>query len=305
MMKAAERDLIELSDLSVESIREILDRAIFMSQQSDSIKSEGVRHVGLLFSEPSTRTVLSFRAAADRLGVDVLELQPGTSSLIKGETISDTARTLEAMGAAAIVVRDSQEQTARQLSQQCRAGIINAGGGAKAHPSQGLLDAYTLVDEFGQLEGKRIGIVGDILHSRVARSDLIAFRALGAEVVLVAPPSLQDESLEQAGVVTRSDLDEVLPDLDAIQMLRIQHERMDEGCFGSLDDYIASYQLNLHRLERARDSLVVMHPGPMNRGIEITDEVADSERSRIFAQVSAGVSVRMALLERALGGLAG
>ena len=305
MMKAAQRDLIELSDLSAESIREILERAIFLSQQPGPISGERVRHVGLLFSEPSTRTVLSFKAASDRLGVHVLEVQAGTSSLIKGETIIDTARTLEAMGAGAIVVRDSGEETARQLSQQCRAGIINAGGGIKAHPSQGQLDAYTLVDEFGQLEGKRIGIVGDILHSRVARSDLIAFRALGAEVVLVAPPSLQDETLEQEGVVLESDLDTVLPHLDAIQMLRIQHERMEDGRFGNLEDYIESYQLDLARMERTRESLVVMHPGPLNRGVEISSEVADGERSRIYAQVAAGVPVRMALLERALGGLAG
>lgn len=301
MMKAAERDLVELSDLTAESIHEILERANAMCQQTYPLWSDDVRHVGLLFTEPSTRTVHSFRVASARLGVDVLEVQVGSSSLVKGESLADTARTLEAIGAGVIVVRDREDETARMLSQVCRAGIINAGGGVRAHPSQGLIDAYTLLEEFGDLQGKRIGIVGDVLHSRVARSDLIAFRALGAEVILVAPPHLQDHSLAVEGVLIESDLDAVVPQLDAIQMLRVQRERMDQDHLGDIENYIESYQMNLDRLKRAQDSVVVLHPGPLNRGLEITSEVADGDRSRIFAQVAAGVPVRMALLERAFG----
>ncbi|MGE4619410.1 MAG: aspartate carbamoyltransferase catalytic subunit [Planctomycetota bacterium] len=299
MLKAAQRDLVELSDLSTASIQEILDRAIFMRQQRLPLWTEEVRHVGFLFSEPSTRTVQSFAAACHRLGGKVLELQTENSSLVKGETLLDTARTLESIGAGAIVVRARDEDAARQLSMGCDAGIINAGGGTKAHPSQGLIDAFTLIEEFGSLQGLRIGIVGDILHSRVARSDVVVFRALGAEVFLIAPPALQDESLVADGVVLESDLDAVLPHLDGIQMLRVQHERMEDGEFGDMERYIESYQLNQNRLARVQPSLVILHPGPMNRGVEITSEVADGDRSRIFAQVSAGVPVRMALLERA------
>ncbi len=301
-MKAAERDLVEISDLATDTIEEILDRAQAMRSISGPLWQDEVRHVGLIFTEPSTRTVFSFKVACDRLGVHVLELQ-GTesSSIVKGETLSDTARTLEALGAGVIVVRDRDESTARQLSQKCEAGIINAGGGTLAHPSQGLIDVLTLVDEFGQLQGRCIGIVGDILHSRVARSDVIAFRAMGAKVILIAPPHLQDDSLQATGVTLESDLDAVIPQLDAIQMLRVQKERMDVGQLGDVQDYIDAYQLNPDRLNRALETMIVMHPGPMNRGVEISSEVADGARSRIFDQVAAGVPIRMALLERAFG----
>lgn len=302
MMKAAERDLIELSDLTAESIEEIISRAQSMVDLKGLRWQDRVRHVGLLFSEPSTRTVFSFQVASHRLGVEVLELQQmNSSSITKGETLVDTARILEALGAGVIVVRDRGDDTARLLSQVCKAGVINAGAGTLAHPSQGLIDAYTLVEEFGQLQGKCIGIVGDILHSRVARSDLVAFRALGAQVFLIAPAHLQDESLAAEGVILESDLDAVLPQLDAVQMLRVQKERMQEGQLGDEQNYVDSYQLNLDRLSRTRDSMVVMHPGPLNRGIEISCEVADGDRSRIFDQVAAGVPIRMALLERAFG----
>ncbi len=294
-----DRDLVKLSDLSPEGIREILQRSIQMRTSKPAITTTS-DHVGLLFSEPSTRTSLSFLAASQRLGVHPLELRAEASSLSKGESLLDTAITLEALGANAIVVRDGDEQTAATLARHCRAGVINAGGGTRAHPSQGLLDALTLLDEFGDLQGKTIGIVGDILHSRVARSDIVAFRALGARVILVAPGELHDQELEGDGVELSDDLDSTLPQLDAIQMLRIQHERIESGLRMDRELYVERYRLDEARLDTAKETLIVMHPGPINREVEITSVVADGQRSRIRQQVSNGVPVRMALLERAL-----
>ncbi|MDE0961440.1 MAG: aspartate carbamoyltransferase catalytic subunit [Planctomycetota bacterium] len=301
MTSKAQRDLVELSDLIPEAIRQIIERAKWMRQCNIPLWTTGVRHVGLIFSEPSTRTSLSFVAAAHRLGAEVLELRAEASSLCKGETLLDTAWTLESLGATALVVRDADPDTAPLLAQRCRAGVINGGGGTRSHPSQGLLDALTLIDEFGDLEGKVIGIVGDLLHSRVARSDLVVLRALGAKVVLVAPDRWQDTTLAGAGVELETDLEAVLPHLDAIQLLRIQHERFDPLEGVDPQQYLQQYQLDQRRLEMTKRSLVVLHPGPMNRGVEITSEVADGTRSRIRQQVANGVPMRMALLERAFG----
>ncbi len=294
-----DRDLVKLSDLSPEGIREILQRSIQMRRYEPAFTTSS-DHVALLFSEPSTRTSLSFLVAIQRLGVHPLEFRAEGSSLSKGESLLDTAITLEALGANAIVVRDGDEQTAATLARHCRAGVINAGGGIRAHPSQGLLDALTLLDEFGDVQGKTIGIIGDILHSRVARSDIVAFRALGARVILVAPAELHDQELEGDGVELSDDLDSTLPHLDAIQMLRIQHERIETGLKMDRELYSERYRLDEARLDRAKETLIVMHPGPINREVEITSGVADGQRSRIRQQVSNGVPVRMALLERAL-----
>jgi len=301
MTREAQRDLVDLSDLTPAAIGQILERAKQMRECPVPLWTTGVRHVGLIFSEPSTRTSLSFVAAAHRLGAEVLELRAEASSLRKGETILDTASTLESLGASALVIRDADPDTAPLLAKQCEAGVINGGGGTRSHPSQGLLDALTLIDEFGDLEGKCIGIVGDLLHSRVARSDLVAFRALGARVVLVAPDPWQDETLAGTGVELETDLEAVLPHLDAIQLLRIQHERLDSQEGIDPQQYQQQYQLDQRRLEMTKHSLVVLHPGPMNRGVEITSEVADGVRSRIRQQVANGVPLRMALLERAFG----
>ena len=301
MTREAQRDLVDLSDLTPEVIGQILERAKQMRECPVPLWTTGVRHVGLIFSEPSTRTSLSFVAAAHRLGAEVLELRAEASSLRKGETILDTASTLESLGASALVIRDADPDTAPLLAKQCQAGVINGGGGTRSHPSQGLLDALTLIDEFGDLEGKCIGIVGDLLHSRVARSDLVAFRALGARVVMVAPDQWQDETLAGTGVELETDLDTVLPHLDAIQLLRIQHERLDSQEGIDPQQYQQEYQLDQRRLEMTKPSLVVLHPGPMNRGVEVTSEVADGVRSRIRQQVANGVPLRMALLERAFG----
>ena len=303
-MQSADRDLVELSDLAPEAIRKLLHRADQMRTQQVPLWRDSVRHVGLIFSEPSTRTSLSFIAAIHRLGAHALLLDAENSSVSKGETLLDTASTLESIGAEAIVVRDGDEQSARSLAKNCDAGVINAGGGTRAHPTQGLLDALTLLDEFGDLEGKTVGIVGDVLRSRVARSDIVAFQALGARVVLVAPDYFQDQTLAEAGVDLETKLDDVLPHLDAVQMLRIQKERGGDEMSRS-QHYVRDYRLDARRLAMTRASLVVLHPGPMNRDVEITSEVADGPRSRIRHQVANGVPVRMAVLERALGQASG
>ena len=304
-MKSVDRDLVELSDLAPEAIRKLLHRADQMRTQQVPLWRDSVRHVGLIFAEPSTRTSLSFVAAIDRLGAYPLQLDAENSSFSKGETLLDTASTLESIGAESIVVRDGNEKSARSLAEHCDAGVINAGGGTRAHPTQGLLDALTLLDEFGDLEGKTVGIVGDVLRSRVARSDIVAFQALGARVVLVAPDYFQDKTLSEAGVELESKLDDALPHLDAIQMLRIQKERGDGDPEHNLQNYVRDYRLDERRLALARPSLVVLHPGPMNREVEITSGVADGPRSRIRQQVANGVPVRMAVLERALGQASG
>lgn len=300
-------NLIELSSLSAAEIKDLLDRAAqfrkgLMGESANSREMGGPRpRVALLFSEPSTRTSLSFRVACQELGVDVVELPADRSSLLKGESMLDTAQVLEALGAGAIVVRDKSDEVIDGLAEHCRAGVLNAGGGTKAHPSQGLLDARVLLDHFENLEGRRIGILGDVVHSRVARSDAVAFTALGAEVVLIGPREFLSETGWPKGVSVSTDLDAELPRLDAIQVLRIQHERIEGGMGLPLSDYISEYQLDEKRLESVNSKFCVLHPGPMNRGVEISSGVADGPRSQILDQVSAGVYVRMALVEKSLG----
>ena len=294
-------NLVELSDLSQEEIRSILDRAKEFSDQPAALSVAADPLVALLFSEPSTRTSLSFQVACQRLGISYVELPSERSSLLKGETVLDTARVLESLGADALVVRDRSDRVIRDLADHCQAGVLNAGGGSRAHPSQALLDSRVLLDEFGSLEGRVIGILGDVAHSRVARSDVVAFTALGAEVILIGPEEFLPHEDWPQGVTTQHDLDGVLAELDAIQVLRIQHERIEGGMGLSPDDYIRRFQLDEDRLQKCRPEFVVLHPGPMNRGVEISDEVADDSQSRVLQQVSAGVPVRMALLERAIG----
>jgi aspartate carbamoyltransferase catalytic subunit len=294
-------NLVELADLQPGEISEILDRAAELRQQPAAEAISAQATVALLFSEPSTRTSLSFQMACQRLGVSLMELPAERSSLVKGETLLDTAQVLEAMGAQAIVVRDRSDEVIRNLADHCQAGVLNAGGGTRAHPSQALLDSRVLLDEWGSLEGRCIGILGDVAHSRVARSDMVAFTALGARVILFGPEEFVADSGWPTGVETCHDLETRLSELDAIQVLRIQHERIEGGMSLSASDYIRRFQLNEDRLDRCRPEMLVLHPGPMNRGVEISDAVADGPRSRILHQVAAGVPVRMALLERALG----
>lgn len=259
------------------------------------------REVVHLFLEPSTRTRVSFEIAAHRLGARVIDFDTEASSLQKGESLYDTVRTIEAMGTDALVIRHGENHAPNELAKRTRGAVINAGDGTRAHPTQGLLDLLTLLDEFGDLAGRKIAIVGDVKHSRVAGSDLVAFTSAGAEVVLVAPPELRREDVPP-GVTFEEELDPLLPTLDAIVMLRIQRERLDAELALDTEAFVARYQLSEARLAMIPAHGIVMHPGPMNRGVEIVDAVADGPRSRILDQVGRGVAVRMAVLEWSLGG---
>ncbi len=254
-----------------------------------------------LFYEDSTRTRLSFETAAKRLSADTMNFSVSTSSVKKGESLRDTALTIEAMGIDCIVVRHRSAGVPWQLTNWLDASVVNAGDGWHEHPTQALLDCYTLRQHKGSLDGLRVAIVGDIKHSRVARSDIAAFTKLGAEVVLVAPPTLLPPAVETYPVSVSHDIDAVLPTVDAVYLLRMQRERMTEALLPSLREYSATYGLTNQRAARLRDDAVVMHPGPMNRGVEVEGDVADLERSVIVDQVRNGVSVRMAVLFLLLG----
>jgi aspartate carbamoyltransferase catalytic subunit len=258
-----------------------------------------------LFFESSTRTATSFTLAEQRVGADVITFAPGTSSLGKGETIADTAITLRAIGVRVIVVRHSESGFPRRLAEAFDGHIVNAGDGQRAHPTQALLDLMTLRTEFGRFAGLKVAIVGDIVHSRVARSNIVGMRQLGIDVTLVGPRTLLPETFAQSGVRIARDLDAVLGDLDAVMMLRIQRERITTSLLPSLDDYTRNYQLNRTRLGLLPKAAVILHPGPYNRGVELTDEVLDDPRSRYVAQVGNGVFVRMAVLDFLVNGAAG
>ena len=259
------------------------------------------RTVAWLFYEDSTRTRLSFETAAKRLSADTMNFSVGTSSVKKGESLRDTAMTIEAMGVDAIVCRHASAGAPHRVASWVDAAVVNAGDGWHEHPTQALLDCYTIRDHLGSLDGTRIAIVGDIKHSRVARSDVLAFTMLGAEVTLVAPPTLLPPSLEGWPVAVSHDLDAVLPDVDVVYLLRMQRERMTEALLPSLREYTATYGLTNRRAELLGDDAIVMHPGPMNRGVEIAAEVADLPRSVIIDQVRNGVAVRMSVLYLLLG----
>jgi aspartate carbamoyltransferase catalytic subunit len=265
------------------------------------------RTVVNLFYEDSTRTRISFEAAAKRLSADVINFSAKGSSVSKGESLKDTALTLQAMGADAVVIRHSASGAPHRLAAWVDGSVINAGDGTHEHPTQALLDAYTMRSRLGKLEGLKVAIVGDVLHSRVARSNVLLLSTLGAEVTLVGPPTLVPvdiaAALEPATKVSY-DLDSVLPDMDVVMMLRVQTERMQDSYFPSAREYSRRYGLDLARMRKLPEHAIVMHPGPMNRGMEITPEVADSSRSTIVEQVANGVSARMAVLYLLLGGKA-
>jgi aspartate carbamoyltransferase catalytic subunit len=291
------RNLIDVDDVSPSELIELLDRATAFNQTAPRRDLLAGVPVLNLFFESSTRTATSFTLAEQRVGADVISFAPGASSLGKGETIADTAITLRAIGVRVIVVRHPESGFPRRLAEAFDGHVINAGDGTHAHPTQALLDLMTLRDHAGRLEGLRVAIVGDILHSRVARSNIVGMRMLGVEVTLVGPRTLLPDSFEREGVRIERDLDEVLPHIDAIMMLRIQRERIVSGLLPSLDDYTRRFQLNRTRLARLSRDAVILHPGPYNRGVELTDEVLDDPRSRYVMQVHNGVFVRMAVLE--------
>lgn len=298
--------LLDLATLSRERMEVLLGRAEHYARGGTAPQAlEGVA-VCTLFFEPSTRTRLSFQLAAQRLGAHVLGFDVSTSSASKGETDLDTLRTLEAMGVRGFVVRHGREGAVRELAGRAgpRSALINAGDGRNAHPTQGLLDMLTLRQAKGtDLSGLKVLVVGDVRHSRVARSDLQGLRTLGvADIRVCAPPALLPgpEVLEGCQVVPV--LDHALEGVDVVMLLRLQRERMEEGTVESLDAYHHAYGLDARRLALAAPGAVVMHPGPVNRGVEVTDEVADGPQSLILRQVANGVAVRMAVLEALLGG---
>lgn len=258
--------------------------------------------VATMFFESSTRTRLSFEKAAKALSADTMSFSPGTSSLSKGESLKDTVQTIRAMGADLLVVRHKATGAPWRIASWVDVPIVNGGDGAHQHPTQALLDSLTLLQRFGTLDGVRIGIVGDVRHSRVARSDVFAFATLGAEVTLVAPPTLLPVDTDGWPVRTAHDLDDVLPGLDAVYLLRVQAERGGASVFPSLPEYVRRFGMTRERFAALKPDAVVLHPGPMNRGVEIADSVADDPRSLVLDQVANGVAVRMAVLFRLLGG---
>jgi aspartate carbamoyltransferase catalytic subunit len=296
------RSLLDLDDLKPTEIELLLDRvASFADRQPPRDLLAGVPVVNMFF-EPSTRTYTSFAIAEQRVGADIIALPPGQSSLGKGETIADTALTLAAMNVRVIVTRHPETGFPYRLADAFDGHVINAGDGRHAHPTQALLDLFTLQREFGEISGLRVALVGDILHSRVARSNLLGLRALGAHVVLVGPRTLLPETMRAPGVVIERDLDAVLPEIDALMLLRIQRERIASAVLPSLDDYARNYRLDERRLSRLRAGAIVMHPGPYNRGVELTDAVFGSKAWRYAQQVSYGVPVRMAVLDFVVNG---
>jgi aspartate carbamoyltransferase catalytic subunit len=306
------RHLLSIADLTKNDALSILNTAETLSRASDGpmkkLPTLRGRTIVNLFAEDSTRTRISFEAAAKRLSADVINFAAKGSSLSKGESLKDTAQTLQAMGADAVIIRHSASGAAHTLAQgQWMSGsVINAGDGTHEHPSQALLDAFTIRKHCAHgnddLTGLRIAVVGDILHSRVARSNVLLLSMLGAHVILVAPPTLLPIGVESWPVTISYDLDSVIESVDAVIMLRIQIERMTEMYLPNAGEYARFYGLNMDRLAKMKPHSIVMHPGPMNRGLEISSESADSARSVIVEQVKNGVSVRMAILYLLLAG---
>lgn len=299
------RHLLSIEDLDADQMLSILDlaRNFATVQQRDVPKVPALRGktIVLAFFEDSTRTRSSFDLAARRLSADVVNFSASASSLSKGESLRDTIETISAMGVDAIVIRHRSSGTPHQVTRWTDASVINAGDGWHQHPTQALLDSFTIRERLGTLEGKHIALCGDITHSRVARSNAQAFSALGARVTLVAPRTLLPASLNGWPVEVADSLDDVIGDLDVAYMLRIQNERINDALFPSVREYRTLYGLTVDRAAKLRADALVMHPGPMNRGVEIDPEVADDQRSVVLEQVNAGIPVRMAVLFSALG----
>ena len=293
--------LLSIEDLGVDGIDEILqltDTFVEVSARPIArVPALRGKTVAFCFYEDSTRTRVSFETAAKRLSADTVNFSIAASSVNKGESVRDTVETICAMGVDGLVVRHKSAGVPWQITRWVDATVINAGDGWHEHPTQALLDAYTIRQELGSVEGRHIAIVGDVKHSRVARSNVAAFTALGARVTLVAPPTLLPHRLDDWPVAVSHDLDEVLPKVDVVYLLRMQKERMTESLIPTLREYTAGYGLTRRRVDLLADDAVVMHPGPMNRGVEIAAEVADLPRAVVTNQVRNGVAVRMAVLQ--------
>ncbi len=301
------KDLLGLDELSAEELRIILDTArAFKGVGERSLKKvpalRGHTMVNF-FVEPSTRTRTSFELAAMRLSADVVNISATASSLQKGESLKDTALNLEALRADIIVLRHSSAGASRFLAERLQASIINAGDGAHEHPTQGLLDIFTMIEKRGSLEGAEVAIIGDILFSRVARSNIYALNKLGAKVTLVGPSTLVPKAFEKLGVKVVHRIDDILETADVVNLLRIQHERQRKEYFPGIGEYIKLFGLTKARAERLKPDCLIMHPGPINRGVEIDSDVADGDRSVILEQVTNGLAVRMAVLYLCAGGV--
>lgn len=282
-------ELLTILDTAAK-FREILDRPV---KKVPTLRGVTVAN---LFFEPSTRTRMSFELAEKRLSADTLSFSTSTSSVKKGETLRDTARNIEAMMVDMVVIRHPSPGAPHFLTQHLDASVINAGDGAHEHPTQALLDIFTMRERFGDLEGKLVTIVGDILHSRVAKSDVYGLRALGADVTLVGPSTFMPAEVERLGVKVTTDIEEATSNADVVNILRIQRERQEGGFLPSLREYTALFGIDAERVARMKPDVVIMHPGPVNRGVELSPDVADSERSVILDQVTNGVAVRMAII---------
>jgi aspartate carbamoyltransferase catalytic subunit len=299
-MSLKRKDFLGLYNSSKEEINEILDTAVAMkdilTRTVKKVPTLRGKTVINLFYEPSTRTKFSFNLAAKRLSADVMSISKSSSSIAKGESLLDTAKTMEVMGADVVVIRHSAPGAAKFLAKNISASVLNAGDGAHAHPTQALLDIYSIKERLGEIAGLKVLIVGDIAHSRVARSNIWGLNKLGAEVSVAGPQTLIPREIEKMGVKVYSDLDQALENVDVVNILRIQMERQESGLFPSIREYREIYGMNAERLQMIGEKAVIMHPGPMNRGIEIESSVADSSQSVITEQVKNGVAIRMALL---------
>jgi aspartate carbamoyltransferase catalytic subunit len=306
-MKFERKDILGIRELSVNEINLILETAeSFLEVSTREIKKVPTlrgKTVINLFFEASTRTRTSFEIAGKRLSADTINISASTSSVVKGETLIDTARNLEAMNPDVIVIRHSAAGAPHLLATLVKQSIINAGDGAHEHPTQALLDMMTIKEKKGKIAGLKIAIIGDITHSRVARSNIYGLTKMGAEVVLAGPSTMLPRDIEQMGVKAYTKLEDAIPDADVVMMLRIQLERQKQNIFPSLREYSQRYCLHSRNITLARKDAIVMHPGPINRGVEISPDIADdSSRSVILDQVNKGVAVRMALLYLLTGG---
>lgn len=303
----AGRDLISMTDLNPAEISQILTTADSFAEVNlrkiKKVPSMRGRTIVNMFMEPSTRTRMSFELAGKRLSADAVNISGSGSATQKGESLKDTALTLQAMAADMIVIRHRCSGSAKMLADLLDVPVINGGDGRHEHPTQALLDLYTIGRHRGQISGLTVGIVGDISHSRVARSNIIGLRAMGARVIVVAPPTLLPAQVASLGVEVSYDLDSVLGELDVIYVLRLQLERQGQGLLPSLREYAARWCLNRERLSHAKPDVLVMHPGPMNRGVEIAADVADGPQAIIEEQVTSGVAIRMAVIYLLLGGV--
>ena len=304
-MPLQSKDLLTIEQLSVDEINLVLDTAESMKEIStrDIKKVPTLRGKTVinLFYEPSTRTRTSFEIAGKRLSADVVNISTSVSSMVKGETLKDTGRNLQAMNPDLVVIRHSVAGAPRILADSLSASIINAGDGAHAHPTQALLDAFTIREKKGTVQGLKVAIIGDITHSRVARSNIHALNKLGAGVIVYGPFTMIPHYIEKMGVTLASCMEEAIKDVDVIMMLRIQLERQSKFLIPSLREYSTFFGLNLDRIAKAKEDVLIMHPGPINRGVEISPEVADGPYALILEQVTNGVAVRMALLYLLIG----